>query len=426
MRFVKAYILIVCLFAAAPDISSQVHWLKQTSPVTVWLYRCAFPDTSNGWACGDSGTIIHTSNGGINWSVQPTGMNYFVEDICFINKRLGWAIANDFIHYDSYVLSTTNGGVNWNVAPYPDSNIILSTVYFLDSLNGYMGGFNGAILKSTDAGNTWNLMPVDSSFFYRFHIKNFNFVNERVGAACGGIMDLGGVLWLTTNYGFNWHSVAIGPEPIFDLLYLDSHKVIAAGGDFEYGASFSKTFDNWLNWDYNALGYFGVGQSLALRIPSEIWMPLAFSMAWAVSTDTGNTWTLVVNPDSTAIYDAAFADPLHGIAVGDFGSVYIFNKGIIGIAGNKKAFPKQFELYQNHPNPFNPNTGINYELRISDHVRLTVYDSQGREISVLVDKKQDAGKYEVEFNASGLASGVYFYIIEVGDFTDSKKMVLVK
>lgn len=432
MKIAKTFFFIF-LFTLASSSVSQVYWLRQNSPVSVWLYRCSFPDTLNGWACGDSGTIIRTSDGGSNWVIQPTGFDYFVEDINFINKRLGWAIVNDLVAYNTYVLKTTNGGTNWIASLYPDSTIILSTVYFLDSLNGYLGGFNGTILKTTNAGSNWDLMPIDSSLFRYFHIKNFNFFNERIGAACGGIMDFGGVLWLTTNYGFNWHTVTIGPEPIFDIRYLDTNSVIAAGGDFEYGASFSKTHDNWVNWNYNTLGFFGVGQAVAMRTATEIWMPLAFSMSWAVSTDTGNNWTLVENPDSTAIYDAVFADETHGWAVGNFGRVYKFNKAIIGLGGKIKNMPALFELYQNYPNPFNPNTTIFYELRVTSYVRLAVFDITGKEIKTLVHEKHNPGRYKAEFSAQGLASGVYFYRIEVrqagssiGNHIETRKMVLVK
>ncbi len=423
MRYAKAYIILL-LFALISGASSQVYWLRQNSPVSVWLYRCEFTDTLNGWASGDSGIILHTSDGGTNWEIQPAGIDYFVEDISFINKRLGWGIANDYRYYRSYVLKTTNGGVNWDSSPYPDSTIILSTVYFLDSLNGYMGGFNGVILKTTDAGNIWNQMPVDSSFHYHFHIKNFNFINDRIGAACGGIMDLGGILWLTTNYGYNWHTIIIGPEPIFALQYIDSSRVLAAGGDFEYGGSFTKSYDNWTSWNYNALGFFGIAQAIAMRTMNEIWVPLGFSMGWAFSSDTGNSWTYVNNPDSTAIYDAVFVDSNHGWAVGNFGSIYKFNRQVIGV--NNNNLPVRFKLFQNYPNPFNPNTVISYELRVTGHVKLSVYDISGRLISNLVNKKQDAGIYEIDFSADGLASGVYFYRIEIGDFTDSKKMVLMK
>ncbi|MBK9229216.1 MAG: T9SS type A sorting domain-containing protein [Ignavibacteria bacterium] len=88
--------------------------------------------------------------------------------------------------------------------------------------------------------------------------------------------------------------------------------------------------------------------------------------------------------------------------------------------------PEQFSLEQNYPNPFNPKTIINYQLRITNLVKLTVYDVLGHEVAVLVNEKQSAGTYQVEFDGSGLSSGVYFYKIVTNGFTDVKRMMLLK
>jgi hypothetical protein len=86
----------------------------------------------------------------------------------------------------------------------------------------------------------------------------------------------------------------------------------------------------------------------------------------------------------------------------------------------------QFKLMQNYPNPFNPTTNINYSLTRSSNVKLTVYDLLGREVEVLIDKQQNTGSYSVSFNASSLASGVYFYRLETSEGSLSKKMLLIK
>jgi photosystem II stability/assembly factor-like uncharacterized protein len=88
--------------------------------------------------------------------------------------------------------------------------------------------------------------------------------------------------------------------------------------------------------------------------------------------------------------------------------------------------PKKFNLSQNYPNPFNPNTVISYQLSVERFVSLKVYDIAGKEVVNLVNKIQKAGYYIVEFNAGNLASGMYFYRIQAGDFSAVKKMVLVK
>jgi hypothetical protein len=88
--------------------------------------------------------------------------------------------------------------------------------------------------------------------------------------------------------------------------------------------------------------------------------------------------------------------------------------------------PIYFSLAQNYPNPFNPNTIIKYSVPKAVNVKLTVYDILGKEVAVLVNETKQPGFYEAEFNASGLATGVYFYKIEAGKFNSVKKMILVK
>ena len=85
-----------------------------------------------------------------------------------------------------------------------------------------------------------------------------------------------------------------------------------------------------------------------------------------------------------------------------------------------------FELYDNYPNPFNPSTTIKFDLPKSSQVNLKVYDILGREVSVLVNEKREAGAYEVKFDGSALASGMYFYRIQAGSFVQTKKLLLLK
>ncbi len=88
--------------------------------------------------------------------------------------------------------------------------------------------------------------------------------------------------------------------------------------------------------------------------------------------------------------------------------------------------PLEYELSQNYPNPFNPTTTINFSIKTEDNVKLTVYNVLGEKITDLVNKKMKAGRYKIEFNASNLASGVYFYRLRSGKFVSVKKMLLLK
>lgn len=99
---------------------------------------------------------------------------------------------------------------------------------------------------------------------------------------------------------------------------------------------------------------------------------------------------------------------------------------VIGINGNSNSIPKSFSLYQNYPNPFNPVTQIKFDVPKVSNVKLTIFDILGREVAVLVNGEMKAGVYNADWNASGFASGVYFYEIKAGDYRDVKKMMLVK
>jgi hypothetical protein len=88
--------------------------------------------------------------------------------------------------------------------------------------------------------------------------------------------------------------------------------------------------------------------------------------------------------------------------------------------------PRGYELYQNYPNPFNPTTTIRFTIPHRSNVTFKVFDVLGKEIAMLVDEEKEPGEYSVNFDASGLPSGVYFYKIKAGEFTETKKMILMK
>jgi hypothetical protein len=85
-----------------------------------------------------------------------------------------------------------------------------------------------------------------------------------------------------------------------------------------------------------------------------------------------------------------------------------------------------FNLSQNYPNPFNPSTVIKYHLSTATHVRMTIFDILGREVRTLLNEQKSAGSYQVNWNASGVPSGVYFYRLQAGSFSETKKLILLK
>ena len=88
--------------------------------------------------------------------------------------------------------------------------------------------------------------------------------------------------------------------------------------------------------------------------------------------------------------------------------------------------PQVYSLSQNYPNPFNPATNFSFDLPVASHVTLTIFNVLGQEVTTLIDKKMEAGSHTVEWNAARFSSGVYFYRISAGNFTETKKMMILK
>jgi hypothetical protein len=99
---------------------------------------------------------------------------------------------------------------------------------------------------------------------------------------------------------------------------------------------------------------------------------------------------------------------------------------VVAVPGEEKSIPLQWALEQNFPNPFNPTTVIRYQLPVAGDVSLVVYDLLGRQAVVLVNERKAAGAYTARFDATGLASGVYFYRLTAGGRSDTRKMVLTR
>jgi hypothetical protein len=125
----------------------------------------------------------------------------------------------------------------------------------------------------------------------------------------------------------------------------------------------------------------------------------------------------------TIVYDTVLTDSQR---LGIEGYLNVKYNVIAEVNERQGELPEQVVLAQNYPNPFNPSTTIKYELPKASQVILSVFDMLGRQVSVLVNERRDAGVHEVKFDGSNLASGVYFYRLQAGDFVQSKKLMLLK
>jgi hypothetical protein len=140
--------------------------------------------------------------------------------------------------------------------------------------------------------------------------------------------------------------------------------------------------------------------------------------------------------DSTGVFVARGNNVLHSVAdtifvrfwtVERFPSKWTSGPVLIDdVSGGIEKIPKQYSLYQNYPNPFNPTSVIRYDLPKSSFVTLRVYDVLGREVGTLVNERQEPGVHQVNWQASGFASGVYFYRLRAGSFVQTKKLILLR
>jgi hypothetical protein len=146
------------------------------------------------------------------------------------------------------------------------------------------------------------------------------------------------------------------------------------------------------------------------------------------TTNGGTNWTIQSSGTTDFLFGVFYTDTYNGTVVGSNGTIlHTTNGGVTFI--EEESNPTQtnsFQLSQNYPNPFNPRTNIQYAVNSMQLVSLKVYDILGREVATLVNEEKPAGEYEVEFNAVNLPSGIYFYQIRAGNFSETKKMVLIR
>ncbi|MCU0413208.1 MAG: YCF48-related protein [Ignavibacteriaceae bacterium] len=424
------YLILVSLFFNENTLG-QNFWTRIQSPTDQYLRTLCFLDSLKGWVAGDSGMIFYTDDGGKNWQQQQIGSNYTIMDLFFLNDSVGWGVAWEEVFsgraYGTYILKTSDAGQTWFADRYSEDAVFLKSIYFLDTLNGFMGGYPGNFLRTTDGGINWEYAIIDSGFFSYFPPIHFIFLNEFYGFACGGIIDIQGVVWRTTNGGESWESQAVGPEPIHSIHFFDSLNVIGVGGDYEYGASMIQSTNAGETWNYQELGIFGAATALSFRTRTEAWAPLSFAATIMATFNAGLSWTDTATVDTSRIYDLVFTDSLTGYAVGEAGVILKYKfQNPVSVTQSSLNSPEDFILYQNYPNPFNPTTNIKYSIPAAGIVTLKVYDLLGMEVSTLVNDYQQAGTFDVVFDGSNLASGVYYYQLITGELSATRKLMLTK
>jgi hypothetical protein len=151
---------------------------------------------------------------------------------------------------------------------------------------------------------------------------------------------------------------------------------------------------------------------------------LRFNVTGSFLADTLSFRTPPMSPTSV-VYDST-KKCAYGGSTSDSSRFTIISPVITEIEGNISTIPAEYQLFQNYPNPFNPTTTIKYDVPKTSLVKIRVYDVTGKMVSELVNQQMEAVSYEINWNGSEYASGVYFYKIETKDFTKVMRMVLIK
>lgn len=446
------------------------NWTIQNAGISGYFTKVFFVDSLNGWLSGYAGKMLRTSDGGNNWIAISSGT---INNLIFSS----FSDANSgYICGSGSILKTTNGGNNWVQQWSLNGDLVLS-VNFVNNNTGY--AFQpGRLYKTTNGGNNWNFLSevkISSTFSISYTFYKMLFVNETTGIIVGSVYrNLGsnsfreGSIYWTANGGLNWSY-----QSNYDILYYVDISFINENTGWIVGTSggIIKTTDAGASWigqpgpfttinyqyvsavDSNTVYITGYGNGLNTLLAKSTnggfnWTGSLVSTdkniryidfinrntGWAsgekgllyATTNGGTDWFYQPTPTNEHLY-VNFLDEHTGWLVGNSGVILKTTSGIIsGIKVIPAVAPASHMLYQNYPNPFNPCTKIRFQLSEAGNVIIKVFDITGRELSTLINDRLQPGTYETTFDGSKLSSGIYFYSINTGVFSQTKKMVLIR
>ncbi len=351
-------------------------WSPLTTGVSAGLYGSFFLDENTGYVCGGSGTILKTTDGGASFTPQPSGATSSFYAVYMVNENVVYACGSS-----SKVRKTTDGGTTWTNEDVTVS-VSLNDIQFGDENHGIAVGSYGSTFTTTDGGTTWSYENVGSGTLYSVYIEKVSTGTASV-YACGSLGHI-----------------------------LKNPNLVVPVELVSFNASISGTDVN-LTWK-TATETNNKGFQIERKSGSGKYENVSFI--------NGNGTTTAPQQYSYTDKDLSAGSYTYRLKQVDFDGSYYYSSEVEVDLNS----PAEFAMEQNYPNPFNPSTTIEYSIPQDGFVALKIYNSLGQEVSRLVNNFVKAGNHSVTFNASSLASGIYYYKIEAGSNVKVRKMMLLK
>ena len=392
------------------SVQSHAQWVQSNVPANTSVQSLAVNDTN--LFAGTDGGVYFSSDNGMSW------VNIGLTDRSVLSLAIrpdSTGGKNLFAGANAYGVSlSTNNGKSWT---YVNSGMYSSYVLSLAALDtNLLAGTTDGVFVTTNNGSSWISTGLRDIFVDAFAVSGPFLYAGTYGSRT----------FLSTDNGSSWTADSVGlTDPFVRALMVSPDGTggtnLFAGTD---GGIF-RSSNNGASWSKTAFTKSYV-YSLAFA-GTKIFAGTYYNGAF-LSTDNGASWT-VVNTGLANITVRALAVSGTYLIAGTDAGVWrrpLSELVVSVLQTNKGDVPGKFVLEQNYPNPFNTSTTITFGLPGSSHVRLTVYDVLGREVSVLVNETREAGVHEVRFDCSNLASGVYLYRIEAERFVQTKGLLLCK
>jgi photosystem II stability/assembly factor-like uncharacterized protein len=365
-------------------------------------------DENNIIFAGTENEVYRSTDLGLSWEYSSNGITSAgINSLAYnINGDI-WAGADS---YNGGIFRSTDKGNTWESGGI---NTIISSILCDDSGYVYVSVL-GNLYRTTDDGNSWTIInfPASALLFI---------TNDQIFYAGGG-----SGLYRSFDRGFNWVKIF---NADITLTYIDHLGYIYAGNDG--GGGLYRSTDDGISWDSIDNGFVSKRiKAINGKKNSGLYCAVGYGdqsghYAYYASYNNGESWTEINSGISSAGVSLEFDSEGFLYAGTTNRGVYRSIETTV-IVEKLNNLPQKYILHQNYPNPFNPVTSIKYVVGSFQFVSIKVYDVLGNEIATLVNEEKLAGEYEVEFNATNLPSGIYFYQLKAGDYTETRKMVLLK